>query len=158
VSAAGIQIRRYREGDREAVWALHNVALHTVGAHLGNGPWDEDLRSILAVYLETGGEFLVGELDGQIVAMGALRRVDANVAELKRMRVHPSEQRRGHGERILLALQRRAHELGITTLTLDTTTGQTAARELYRRHGFRETGREQMGPFGVILMEKLLRA
>jgi Acetyltransferase (GNAT) family len=102
VSAAAIQIRRYGEGDEEAVWTLHNVALHTVGAHLGNGPWDDDLRSVRTVYLETGGEFLVGELDGEIVAMGALRRVGADVAELKRMRVHPSQQRRGHGELILM--------------------------------------------------------
>ena len=58
-----MRIRRYREGDREAVRLLHDEALYEVGAHLGEGPWDEDLDRIESEYLHDGGEFLVGELD-----------------------------------------------------------------------------------------------
>jgi hypothetical protein len=75
-----LRIRRYEPEGREALWRLHNEALDEVGAHLGNGPWDDDLHGIEAAYLEAGGEFLVGVLDGRVVAMGALRRVSPEEA------------------------------------------------------------------------------
>lgn len=59
-----LQIRRYRSGDQQAVWELHNLALQQVGAHAGNGPWDGDLHDIERTYIDAGGEFLVGEIDG----------------------------------------------------------------------------------------------
>ena len=43
-----MEVRRYRAGDHDAVWDLHNVALNEVGAHMGNGPWDDDLHHIEA--------------------------------------------------------------------------------------------------------------
>jgi hypothetical protein len=46
-----LNIRRYRDTDQEQVRQLHNVALLAVGAHAGNGPWDEDLNGIPATYL-----------------------------------------------------------------------------------------------------------
>jgi hypothetical protein len=88
-SASGLSIRRYRGEDRYDVWKLHNVALNHVGAHAGNGAWDDDLHAVDAVYLDAAGEFLVGLLDGDLVAMGALRRSGPGRAEIKRMRVHP---------------------------------------------------------------------
>jgi hypothetical protein len=65
-----LHIRHYEPGDKRAVRRLHDEALNEVGAHLGAGPWDDDLDDIEGVYLESGGEFLVGELEGEVVAMG----------------------------------------------------------------------------------------
>lgn len=149
-------IRRYEDADHDAVWDLHNRALAETGAHAGNGPWDEDLHRIRATYLDVGGEFLVGLHEGRVVAMGALRRIDADRAEVKRMRVHPADQRRGFGGAVLEALERRARELAYTSLRLDTTTVQVAAQRLYRRHGYREVGRTVIGGFDTILCEKRL--
>ena len=69
-----MKIRRFRREDAEAVWSLHNLALHDVGAHAGDGPWDYDLHAIEKVYLKGGGEFLVGIVDGRLIAMGALKK------------------------------------------------------------------------------------
>ena len=148
-----ITVRRYEPGDREAVWKLHDDALHAVGAHLGNGPWDRDLDAIEAVYLEDGGEFLVGVLEGKVVAMGALRRGCGARAGVTRMRVAPKLQGRGIGQALLDALHRRAAELGYATLHLDTTVQQTAARRLYEKNGYREVGRGPIGPFECIYYE-----
>lgn len=49
-----------------------------------------DMRSVRASYLDNEGEFLVGVVRGEVVAMGGVRRVSATVAEVKRMRVHGS--------------------------------------------------------------------
>jgi len=81
-------VREYQARDAAAVWALHVEALSSVGA-LYPGPWDDDFKRIAEVYFNPGGTFLVGELDGSIVAMGALRWIDSVTAEIKRMRIRP---------------------------------------------------------------------
>lgn len=147
-------LRRYRATDGDAIWALHNLALAGTGAHLGDGAWDDDLRRVEAAYLEAGGEFLVGEVDGEVVAMGALQRKDDLVATIRRMRVAPSWQHRGYGSTVLHALEARAAELGYQKLVLDTTTAQAAAMSFYAAHGYTETGRAQLRGLTVVYFEK----
>ena len=149
-----MRIRRYVAADHDAVWELHNSALLHVDAHGGNGPWDDDLHSVEDEYIATGGEFFVGIYSGRIVAMGGLQRQSDDTAELRRMRVHPDVQRRGFGRQMLSALERRATELGIRTLTLETTVQQVAAIRLYTIDGYKEIGRSRKGRFKVLEFEK----
>ena len=149
-----MHIRRYRPSDKRAVRRLHDDALNEVGAHPGAGPWDDDLDDIEGVYLDLGGEFLVGILEGEVVAMGAIRRVSPDAAEVKRMRVRPGLQGRGYGQTLLDALHRRAANLDYTTLHLDTTVQQRAARHLYTKNGYREAGRGKVGPFDCVFYER----
>ncbi len=151
-----LELRRFEDEDAPEVWELHNVALEDVGAHAGNGPWDDDLRAIRTAYLEANGEFLVGLVNGRLVAMGGVRRLSDSVAEVKRMRVHPRFQRRGFGRLVLDQLERRAGELGYRRLRLDTTNRQVGAQMLYRRAGYREVGRGRLAGFDVIFLEKLV--
>ncbi|WP_166174868.1 GNAT family N-acetyltransferase [Rubrobacter tropicus] len=153
-TAKTLTIRRYRPGDREAVRNLHDEALNEVGAHLGSGPWDEDLDAIESVYLEGGGEFLVGTLEGKVVAMGALLRTSDERAQVTRMRVSPNLQGRGIGQELLDRLHGRAAELGYASLHLDTTAQQVAAQRLYEKNGYRETGRGTVGPFRCLYYER----
>jgi len=151
-----LDVRRYRASDHDEVWTLHNLALEAVGAHAGHGPFDDDLHHIDQVYLNAGGEFLVGVLAGRIVAMGALKRLSDERAEVTRMRVHPDCWRRGFGRTLLEHLERRAVELGYRTISLETTVGQLAAQKLYRNAGYVETGRTKHFGFNVIEFEKVL--
>ena len=149
-----MEVRRYRASDHDAVWYLHNVALNEVGAHVGNGPWDDDLHRVEAEYIDAGGEFYVGIISERVVAMGALKRLTETRAEICRMRVHPDFQRRGLGTRILSKLEERASELGFRTLTLDTTVGQVAAMSMYLKAGYREVARGRKFGFEVVAFEK----
>jgi len=149
-----MRLRRFREEDREAVWQLHNLALEQVGAHAGNGPWDDDLKAISVTYLERGGEFVVGVEGSRIMAMGALLPREPGRAEIKRMRVHPGVHRRGFGRRVLHHLEERAVQLGCQTLVLDTTVEQQAAQALYLGEGYKETGRREAERFALIFFEK----
>lgn len=151
-------IRRYEPADHAAVWRLHRLGIEQTGADPGPGPWDDDLRSpaaVAATYLVDGGDFLVGGLGSQPVAIGALRPHDGYV-EIKRMRVHPEWQGRGFGQRMLERLEALASWRGQLLVRLDTTTLQLAAIAMYRKNGYAETGRRRHGPFEEVLFEKHL--
>jgi N-acetylglutamate synthase-like GNAT family acetyltransferase len=89
-----LELRQFRGADEIAVQRLHGEAQDGIEP-------PADLSAIPDAYLAAGGDFLVGEVDGQLVAMGALRRVSASSAEIKRMRVHPRWQGRGFGRELL---------------------------------------------------------
>jgi GNAT superfamily N-acetyltransferase len=152
-------IRRFRTADKAQVRALHELALRKVSA-LIDGPageaLDRDLDDVEATYIEPGGEFLVDDVDGRIIAMGGLRPEGTARAELKRMRVHPDLHRQGRGRAMLDALEQRARDLGFRTLHLDTTEQQVAARALYTSSGYVQTGRGELYGQTVIFMEKVL--
>jgi GNAT superfamily N-acetyltransferase len=82
------------------------------------------------------GAFLIGYLDGEPVACGAIRCIDAGIAEIKRMYVIPSARGRGFSAVILAALEEKARELGVRRLVLETGPRQLEALALYRRAGF----------------------
>jgi GNAT superfamily N-acetyltransferase len=154
-----LELRRYEPADATNVWRLHDDGLRQMDAHAGDGPWDDDLRSVDATYLDNNGEFVVGIVDGEIVAMGALRPMAETVGEVKRMRVDARFQRQGFGRAILRWLEARARELGYRTLRLDTTVKQVAAQRLYESSGYHEIART-LDPAGqdIIIFEKQLVA
>lgn len=117
---------------------------------------DTDIENIPARYLDAGGEFLVGEIDGRIVTMGGLMRETATSGLVKRMRTVPDLQGHGYGAQLLDTLERRAKELGYAELIADPLTTNTDARRFYERAGYRDAGREQVGIFTVAMYRKLL--
>ncbi len=149
-------LRRYSPADQEAVEHLHVFAIQQMGAYLGRGPWDDDVYAIEETYLKRRGEFLIGENDGRLIAMGALKRTSSERAEIKRMRVLPEYQGRGYGQLILDELEARARALGYRTLHLDTSILQVPAQRFYEKNGYREVGRDIYGQLEVILYEKQL--
>lgn len=150
------ELRSFQPSDAESAWKLHDAALEDAGVHGGHGPWEDDLRNIPATYLDSGGDFVVGFVDGELVAMGGLLRRSPEEAEITRMRVHPDFQRRGFGLLILEELESRARALGFKAVRLDTTEAQVAARNLYESAGYREIGRRRTGKFVFIDFAKTL--
>ena len=156
-----LRVRRYHPDDRDRVRALHVAALKHAGAYFGAGAADEDLDRIEATYLDSGGEFLVGEADDRVVAMGAfLPAAAGDVPDpfaplppasglIKRMRVDPDCHREGYGQAIYDELEERARAAGIETLFLDTTGRQTAAQAFYEANGFTVADRLQVDPDAV---------
>jgi GNAT superfamily N-acetyltransferase len=144
-----LELRQFRDADERAVHQLHEFAQHGLDA-------PADLSAIPDAYLTAGGEFLVGEVGGRLVAMGALRRVSTASAEIKRMRVHPRWQGQGFGRLLLDRLEARARELGFTTLRLDTTVRQHVARGLFEDAGYKMVGTGHENGFELVYYEKRL--
>ena len=82
------------------------------------------------------GTFLVIYRGGTPVGCGALRLLDAETAELKRMYVSPLVRGQGLGRRLVAALEAEALALGVRRLVLETGIRQSAALALYRATGF----------------------
>ena len=82
------------------------------------------------------GAFLVVYREGTPVGCGALRLLDAETAELKRMYLSPTVRGRGLGRRLVAALEAEARALGVRRLVLETGGRQAAALALYRATGF----------------------
>jgi len=86
---------------------------------------------------EGRGAFLVVYREGTPVGCGALRMLDPETGELKRMYVDPTQRGQGLGRRLVEALEAEARALGVQRLVLETGTRQLAALALYEATGFR---------------------
>lgn len=82
------------------------------------------------------GAFLVVSVDGAAVGCGAVRLIDADTAELKRMYMSPAARGKGLGRRLVAALETEARALGARRLVLETGVRQASAIALYRATGF----------------------
>lgn len=151
-----MKIIEYQEEYLADILALHKEALVHIGAYAGEGPWDSDLYRIKQTYLDDSGSFLLGIMNGVLIAMGAVKKIDTSTAEITRMRVRPAHQGKGHGTAILEHLLQEIRERGYTKVMLETSTLQVPAQRLYQKHGFIETGRGVLKGFDVIFFEKLL--
>lgn len=83
------------------------------------------------------GAFLVVYRGDVPVGCGAVRLLDVETGELKRMYVSPAERGRGLGRLLVAELEAEAKALGVQRLVLETGTRQHAALSLYHAAGFR---------------------
>lgn len=145
-------IRQYRPADHVAVMELHFAGVTQVDPEgaIFDSSFDADLDDIPGNYLQARGDFLVGEVDGQIVAIGGLRMKSDTGAEIKRMRTRPDLQGRGYGKQILARLVERAVELGYSELLLDTLASNDVSRHFYENLGFTCSGRGKTGRYNMV--------
>jgi GNAT superfamily N-acetyltransferase len=81
--------------------------------------------------------FLIARLDNRTVGCAALRPIDTETAEVRRMYVAPAVRRRGIARRLLAELERIAAGFGYCLLRLETGNRQPEAITLYESYGFR---------------------
>jgi GNAT superfamily N-acetyltransferase len=82
------------------------------------------------------GAFLVVSCNGEPVGCGAVRLIDAETGELKRMYLAPAVRGKGLAKQLVAALEAEARALGAKRLVLETGIRQHAALALYRGAGF----------------------
>jgi ribosomal protein S18 acetylase RimI-like enzyme len=177
---APVDFRQYDPRDQEAVLALHEWAMAEAGTDPEDIPGTDDLQEIEETYL-SAGDFVVGTVradaardehgdvpetvDGALVAMGGFlpseeghedeRRV-AGAAELHRMRVAPTHQRRGIGHRLLAELEMRIEQQGFETVVATTASRQESSVAFYPAAGYREVDRSTFGEYELVHFEKSL--
>lgn len=107
-----------------------DAALAAITGDSGAASFDaNDVRGPRALFLIARAE------DGAPVGCGALRPLDADVGEIKRMYARPGS---GAGTLLLAALEAQARDLGYREVRLSTRRVNVRAVDFYRRHGYRE--------------------
>jgi GNAT superfamily N-acetyltransferase len=86
--------------------------------------------------LTPGSAYLLARVQGRPVGCGALRPIDEQTAEVRRMYVIPPFRRRGIARQLLSELERRAVRFGYSFLRLETGNRQHEAVALYQSCGF----------------------
>ncbi|MEF2278218.1 GNAT family N-acetyltransferase [Deinococcus sp. YIM 134068] len=89
-----------------------------------------------AILSGEGCVLLAVEEDGALLSCGALKRIEPDAAEVKRMYTVPEARGRGLGRQILAALIERGREQGYARLVLETGDLQAEAIHLYESAGF----------------------
>ncbi|KRE65255.1 GCN5 family acetyltransferase [Arthrobacter sp. Soil736] len=101
----------------------------------GSAPTSEDITVFL----------VARDSDGAAAACGALRLLDAESAEIKRMYVLPAHRGSGVATAVLRSLEAEAAGLGLGELKLETGTAQPDAIRFYEREGYRLI--DNFGPY-----------
>jgi amino-acid N-acetyltransferase len=99
--------RRARTPDVPAIKALVDI-------YAGSGR--KLLAKELVTLYEDVQDFLVAEIDGQVVGCGALHVLWSDLGEVRTLAVHPDHVKQGVGHYLLEALIATARELGLTRL------------------------------------------
>ena len=106
-------------------------------------------KATVALY-EDITEFLVGELDGEVVGCGAVHVFWEDLAEVRTVAVDPAYIGKGVGSVLMAGLIARARELGVARLFC-----LTFETEFFSRHGFVEI---EGTPVDHDVFEQLLRS
>jgi len=97
-----------------------------------------DMNEVQSNYFEAGGTFLVVLNGDQVVGSGALRRLDDETAELKRMWLLEKYHGQGIGYQLISQIIDFAHQNGYARIRLQTSPIQVRALSFYRQVGFYE--------------------
>ena len=98
----------------------------------------KDMDEVQAHYFEARGTFLVALNGKRVIGSGALRRLEDDTAELKRMWLLEAYHGQGLGYRLLMRLFDFAREQKYRRIRLQTSPEQIRALDFYRKVGFYE--------------------
>ena len=116
---------------------LQDLAL--IDAYFDAVAFEEELASLPGKYVPPTGQLLLATVVGAPAGCVALRAIDADACEMKRMFVYPEYHGRGVGRALGEAVIGAARTAGYRVMRLDTSIRQAEAQALYRRLGFQTT-------------------
>ena len=104
--------------------------------------FDEELAELPGEYQPPRGRLLIAEGAGCV----ALRAIDDEICEMKRLYVRPEHRGSGLGRRLVLEIISQAREIGYRRMRLDTMPKMDRAHGLYASLGFREIAAYRYNP------------
>ena len=140
----------------EARWCLERYFRELAERFEGGYDPAADLSAPVEDLQPPSGLLVLARLEGEAVGCGALKRIDATTAEIKRVWTAPSARGLGVARRIVRRLEAEAAAMGFGLLRLDTNKALTEAHALYLREGYRDITRFNDNPHAHRWFEKRL--
>jgi putative acetyltransferase len=137
-----LQIRSWREADRESAAAVIATVLAEYGLGWEPEGADRDVLQVEECYLDRGGEFWVVERSGQIVGTAAYYPIDrpeirpGSAVEIRKMYLLPEVRGQGLGRFLLTQLETQIASRGFTDLWIETASVLKEAVILYEKSGY----------------------
>lgn len=110
----------------------------SLGVDLSFQNFDRELSDFPASYLPPAGALIVAARDEHLAGSVAMRRLDDEVCEMKRLYVRPDFRGLGVGRELAVAIIESAKGMGYRHMRLDTLPGMEDAQRLYRALGFQD--------------------
>ena len=130
-----------------------------IGFDLRFQEFDREVAALPGEYAPPRGTLLLALADGRAAGCVALRALDSQTCELKRLYVRPVARGRGIGRLLCDAVIAAAQAHGYTRMKLDTVPQMAAAIALYRALGFVDTEPYRYNPLpGAVFMELVLES
>ncbi len=124
---------------------------------LGFQGFEQELASLPGVYVPPLGFLQIATFGVQVAGCVAMRAMEGEVCEMKRLYVRPEFRGRGIGRVLAEAVVARARAAGYRRMRLDTLPWMDAAMALYRALGFHEIEPYYDNPIpGTVYMELVL--
>jgi ribosomal protein S18 acetylase RimI-like enzyme len=139
----------------EIARALFVEYAESLGISLCFQNFSEELAMLPGHYAPPTGALLLAWSEGNPVGCVALRRLDRETCEMKRLYVRPQARAQRLGRALAAAILAAGGELGYRRMRLDTLPSMTAAMALYHSLGFRETAPYRDNPvLGALYLER----
>ncbi|MCF8232723.1 MAG: GNAT family N-acetyltransferase [Bacteroidales bacterium] len=105
-----------------------------------------------------GKAYLLEDHQGTFFGCVAVRKLEAEVGEIKRMYLKPGWRRLGYGKVLMELAMEAVRALGYQKVRLDTLDTMTSAIAIYKKAGFYEIPQYRENPFeNAVFMEKRVR-
>jgi len=137
--SSALFIRDFAPEDLDAVLALNMHAQNPEADIPSSIRHYPGLLDIPANFQKEGA-FVVGVIDGEVVAMGSVVPTDGGVFEMDYIRVAIPQQRHGYGRAIVRYLESRVASLQGRAIMLTTEAENVPARRLYESEGYVNSG------------------
>lgn len=134
-----VHLRRAEDpADTEIVRQLFREYQDAIGVDLCFQGFAAELAGLPGPYAPPRGGLWLAQAEGRAVGCIALREIDAQRAEMKRLFVRPAGRGLGLGRRLVEVLVEEARRLGYRAVCLDTLPTMRTAQALYEELGFHD--------------------
>jgi ribosomal protein S18 acetylase RimI-like enzyme len=142
------------EKDLEIVRELFEEYARSLGFDLDFQDFKKELVGLPGDYASPEGCILLANYDTKIAGCVALRKMDENICEMKRLYVRKAFRGKGIGKKLSVAIIEKARDMGYKSMRLDTVPAMKEAITLYQSLGFKEIEPYRYNPIeGAKFME-----